>query len=300
MTQHRHTFSGTGVAMVTPFSADGAVDYPALQRLTEHLISGGVDYLVIHGTTGESPVLDVAEQRKNIDFVLEVNAGRLPVVIGMSGNDTARLCAHIESFDFTGVDGILSSSPGYSKPTQEGIFRHFEAISAVSPVPIIAYNVPGRTSSNMTAETTLRIARKLEQVVAIKEASGDMDQIMSIIDRAPAGFAVLSGDDALAASLLPIGAQGLISVMANAYPEQTAEMVRAGLEGDLEQMNLRHYDLLPLIAPLFADGNPAGIKEVLSLLGICGSTVRLPLVGVTDSTRKQLKSVMGRIGLIHR
>jgi len=297
--QHKHPFSGTGVAMVTPFDAKGEIDYPALQRLTEHLIGGGIDYLVVHGTTGEAPVLSVEEKRKTIDFILEVNAGRLPVVIGIGGNNTRDLVKTIKGFDFKGIAGILSSSPGYSKPTQEGIYQHFKALSAASPLPIILYNVPGRTASNMEADTTLRLARDFENIVAIKEASNDLIQIMKIVDGAPKDFAVVSGDDGITAPLLGVGVKGLISVVGNAYPQQASDMVSAGLMGDNETLNKYHRELGRIIGLLFADGNPAGIKEVLAQLNICDAHLRLPLVPVTAATKKGLAKVMKTIGLIH-
>ncbi len=291
-------FKGLGVAMVTPFNEDGNLDFAGLQKLTEHLIEGGVDYLVVHGTTGESPVLSKEEKRSSMDFILEVNAGRVPVVIGIGGNDTRAIVEHIEQFNFDGIDGILSVSPAYNKPTQEGIYQHFKAISECTDMPIILYNVPGRTSSNMTAETTLRLAKDFSNVVAIKEASNDINQIAKIIEGRPDGFLVLSGDDGITLSLMASGADGLISVAGNAFTKDMSALVHAGARGDQEAARKIHFKLIELIELLFVEGNPAGIKEVLKYLNICQTHLRLPLVPVSKATSQSIYKAIAEAELV--
>lgn len=283
-----NAFKGLGVAMVTPFTAQGKVDYSGLQRLTEHLIEGGTDYLVVHGTTGESPTLSKKEKRAVLDFILEVNNGRLPVVLGIGGNNTAAVAKEMAETDYKGVDGILSVSPAYSRPTQEGIYQHYKVIAAECPRPIIIYNVPSRTSSNIEAATTLRIARDLPNVVAVKEASGDMSQIMRIIKDSPEGFAVLSGDDALGLSVITAGGKGVISVIGNAFPKQYGAMVHAALDGQMKEAGLLHQNLLNIIELIFIEGNPGGIKEVLQYLSICEHYMRLPLFRISEAARNML------------
>ena len=283
-----NAFKGLGVAMVTPFTAQGKVDYSGLQRVTEHLIKGGVDYLVVHGTTGESPTLSLKEKRAVLDFILEVNNKRVPVVLGIGGNNTAAVANEMAETDYKGVDGILSVSPAYSRPTQEGIYQHYKTIAAECPLPIILYNVPSRTSSNMEAATTLRIARDIPNVVAIKEASGDMSQIMRLIKDGPEGFEVLSGDDALGLSVISAGGKGVISVIGNAFPTEYGAMVHAALDGHMKKAGQLHQNLLNLIELIFVEGNPGGIKEVLQYLGICDHYVRLPLVRISEAARNLL------------
>jgi len=291
--------SGLGVAMVTPFKKDGQVDYPGLQRLTEHLIRGGVDYLVIQGTTGETATLDDKEKRAVLDFILEVNNGRIPVILGLADNNTAALCKEIETTDLKGVSAILSASPAYNKPTQEGIFQHYKALDKVSPLPIILYNVPGRTASNVSGETTLRIARELKKVIAVKEASGNMTQIMHLIHEAPEGFQVISGDDAITLPLIACGAKGVISVIGNAFPEAFSEMVHLALKGNFEEARPINNRMLRTIDLLFVDGNPAGVKEVLNYLNICERHVRLPLVPVTEGTKNALYKSIAEAELLN-
>lgn len=283
-------FRGTGVAMITPFKADGSIDFTSLQKVTLNLIENGIDYLVVQGTTGESATLDADEKRAVLDLVLEVNEGRLPVVYGVGGNNTRAVCNTLNTWNFDGVDGILSVSPYYNKPTQRGIYEHYKAISESTDIPIILYNVPGRTASNMTVETTLALANDFDNIVAVKEASGDMDQIMKIIKDAPAGFKVISGDDALTLGMITHGADGLISVMGNAVPAATSAMVKFALEGELSNAQKLHYYLVPLIDLLFAEGNPAGVKELMQHQGICENHVRLPLVSVGRETSQSLRS----------
>lgn len=289
------TFAGTGVALVTPFS-EGRIDVDALERLVEHCLAGGVDFLVALGTTGETPALSAAERKAVLQHVIRATAGRVPIVAGYGGNNTAALIEQLENDDFEGIDGILSASPAYNKPTQEGIYRHFMALAEVAQRPIILYNVPGRTASNMTAATTLRLARSSDQFVAVKEASGNLHQVMELLhgDR-PEDFAILSGDDNLTLPMLACGAHGLISVVANAYPQGYSELVRAGRAGDLEQARRLHFRYFDLVDGLFAEGNPAGIKYVLSKMDLGSAMPRLPLVGLTADTQRLLDQLMACI-----
>jgi 4-hydroxy-tetrahydrodipicolinate synthase len=291
-------FRGTGVALVTPFDG-GEVDFSSLAKIIEHTINGGVDYLVSLGTTGESATLNSKECRKILDFTIKINAGRVSLVAGVfGGNNTAALVEKIKNFDFTGIDGILSSSPAYNKPTQEGIYQHYMKIAKVCPKPIIIYNVPGRTASNILPETILRLANASRKFVAVKEASGDLIQGMKIIKEKPAHFSVLSGDDPTAFSLITTGGQGVISVVANALPEQFSEMVKAALNGDINtarQLNLQLLDLHPW---LYIDGNPAGIKAALEILHFGNREVRLPLVPIRErnflNLKKELEKVLSK------
>ncbi len=281
-------FKGLGVALVTPFLDNGGVDMAGLQRLIEHNIKNGTDYLVVQGTTGESATLTAEEKRSVLDFVIEVNNGRKPIVLGIGGNNTTAVAQALTDLDPTGIDGILSVSPYYNKPSQEGIYQHYKKLNEVTPLPIILYNVPGRTSSNVTASTTLRIAKELKNIVAVKEASGNLEQIMEIIMHKPKGFLVLSGDDALTLPHIAVGGDGVISVVGNAFPKRFSRMVHAALEGDLAAAKADHYDLLEIIPMLFAEGNPAGVKRVLATLGICRENLRLPLVPVSKGLGEKL------------
>ncbi len=277
-----------GVAMVTPFDENKNIDYPALEKFTEFLIKGDLDYLVVQGTTGESPVLSFDEKQKVLDTVVHANNGRLPVVFGIGGNNTAALQKDFETFDLSKVDAILSASPYYNKPTQQGIYEHFKTLAGATELPIILYNVPGRTASNITAETTLRLANDCSTIIAIKEASGNMEQIMQIISERPTGFLVISGDDAVTLPIIACGGDGVISVIGNAFPEDFGKMVRAALNNEMETARQYHYKVLPIIGPLFAEGNPAGVKECLKHLGIMSNQVRLPLVNVSDGLKAEL------------
>ncbi len=288
-------FSGTGVALVTPFK-EGEVDFSSLNKIIEHTINGGIDYLVSLGTTGEAVTLSLAECRKILDFTIKINAGRVPLVAGLFGsNDTAALVEKIKKFDFTGIDGILSSSPSYNKPTQEGIYQHYMKIAEVSPKPIIIYNVPGRTASNILPETILRLANASKKFVAVKEASADLIQGMKIIKEKPAHFSVLSGDDPTAFSLITAGGQGVISVLANALPEHFSEMVRTALHGDLVMSRHLNLHLLDLHPWLYIDGNPAGIKAVMEILKLCSRDVRLPLVPIQERNFLNLKKELEKV-----
>ena len=291
----QNKLKGLGVAMVTPFNENGKIDTLALKKLTTFLIDGGVDYLVVQGTTGESPVLSKSEKQETLNIVNEVNNGRLPIIFGLGGNNTATLVEEFSNYDLSGVSGILSASPSYNKPTQEGIFQHYKAVSEATELPIILYNVPGRTASNISAETTIRIAKAFTNVIAIKEASGSMEQIMEIIQNKPEGFLVISGDDALTLPILACGGDGLISVVGNAFPTQFKSMVASALKDDMETARHEHYKVLPIIDHLFAEGNPAGIKEVLSHKNIMEAHVRLPLVNVSSNRKKRLKELSNQI-----
>jgi 4-hydroxy-tetrahydrodipicolinate synthase len=290
LTKHKdmQQFRGLGVALVTPFSENGSVDMAGLQRLVEHNIKNGVNYLVVQGTTGESVTLNKEEKKSILDFVIEVNKKRLPIVVGIGGNNTAEVIRAIETTDLSNVDGILSVSPYYNKPSQEGIYQHFKAVAGATDKPIILYNVPGRTMSNMLPETTLRLARECKNVVAIKEASGNLEQIMKIIQHKPKDFLVISGDDALTLPHIAIGGDGVISVVGNAFPKQFSTLVNEALANNYAEARKQHYDLFELIQYLFADGNPGGVKHVLKELGICHDYLRLPLVPVNKQVAEQL------------
>lgn len=287
--------SGTGVAIVTPFHKYGTIDFTALGRLVEHVITGGVDYIVVLGTTGENATLSKDEKNAVIDFVIETTNKRVPIVLGAGGNNTQEVINFIRSISFEGIDAILSVAPYYNKPQQKGLFLHYKAIAAASPVPVILYNVPGRTSVNLSAETTLKLAREIDNIVAVKEASGNMEQVMEIIAHKPTDFLVLSGDDALTLSLLAMGADGVISVVANAFPQQFSDMVRFGRKGQMEQARKMHYLLFSFIKTLFVDGNPAGVKAALDVMGIMQNNLRLPLAKVNKSVYFTLKEQIAQI-----
>lgn len=291
-------FTGLGVAMVTPFTSDGKVDFVSLKKLTEHLIKGGADYLVVQGTTGESVSLDAEEKRRVLDYIFEVNDKRKPVVLGLGGNNTAEVCKALQQLDVSGLSGILSVSPYYNKPTQEGIFQHYKAVSDASKLPLILYNVPGRTGSNMKAETTLRIADDCPNVIGVKEASGDLFQMEEIIQHRRDNFYVISGDDGLTLPALALGADGVISVVGNAFPKEFGRMVHQMLFGSVLNAREEHYRLRKLIDLLFVEGNPGGIKEVLEHLGICKRYMRLPLVPVSSETRERLYRALAEEDLV--
>lgn len=279
-------FKGAGVALVTPFNADMSIDFPALRRLVQEQIAGGTNYLVVQGTTGESPTLNSSEKKQVLETVLEENNGKLPVVYGAGGNNTMSV---IEAFKNIpkGVDGILSVAPYYNKPTQAGYLAHYKALASETDLPIILYNVPGRTGSNVLAETTLELA-EIKNIVAMKEASGNMEQIMEIIRCKPENFLVLSGDDAITLPLIAAGADGVISVVANSFPAQFSQMVTSALNGDFETARKFHYDLLPVTRLLFAEGNPGGVKIALEELGWMKPFMRLPLVQVSEGLKAKI------------
>ena len=284
-------FSGTGVALITPFSEDLQVDVPALRRVTRNMIQGKIEYLVILGTTGESATLTAEEQTLVIETILEENDGELPIVLGVGGNNTASVCKKAEAWSKQYKPAaVLSVSPYYNKPSQEGIYQHYKALASSTDASIILYNVPGRTASNVSAETTLRLAHDVENIVAMKEASGDIDQVMQIIAGRPQGFSLLSGDDHLVLPYVSLGGDGIISVTANAFPAKFSQMVRAALSGDWEQARKFHFEMLPLTKLNFAEGNPVGVKTLMELLGTCKSEVRLPLVKGTDALIRKMQA----------
>lgn len=285
-------FKGTGVAIVTPFKADKSVDYNALEKLVNHLIDGGIEYIVVQGTTGESVTLTKEEKKETLAFIQKVNNGRLPIVLGIGGNCTVTVVETLKTTDLTGVDAILSVSPYYNKPTQEGIYQHYKAVSEASTLPIILYNVPGRTSSNVLPATTLRLARDFKNIIAVKEASGNLEQCMTIIQNKPEGFLVISGDDALTLPFIASGGDGVISVIANAFPKGFSDMVRAALKDDMVTARKLHYKYFEMIHYLFVEGNPAGVKAALKELNVIGDAVRLPLVNVSEETNNKIKQLI--------
>jgi 4-hydroxy-tetrahydrodipicolinate synthase len=283
-------FIGTGVAVITPFLQNENIDEKSLEQIINKLIYGGVEYLVILGTTGESVTLTTEEKQQIVDIAKETIDGRVPFVLGIGGNNTRELAKQIEKTDFEGIDAILSVSPYYNKPTQNGIYEHYKHLAASSPLPLILYNVPGRSSSNMLPETTLRLANEVENIIGIKEASGNIDQCMRIIKDKPEDFLVISGDDNYTLPYMSIGMDGVISVVANAYPKEFSDMVRATLKGDYEKAREIHYSLLDVMNAIFAEGNPGGIKALMEIQGICKNVVRMPLARVSDDLYKKLKA----------
>jgi 4-hydroxy-tetrahydrodipicolinate synthase len=285
-----HRFKGTGVALVTPFHEDGSIDFDGLTRLVKLQISGGTDFLVVQGTTGESPVLNQEEKMLVLNHVIEVNQKQLPIVYGLGGNNTAEVCAKLK-FLPSGVDGLLSVSPYYSKPLQAGIIAHYKEIASKTELPIILYNVPGRTSTNVSAATTLELA-KIPNIVAMKEASGDFDQIMEILKNKPKDFTVLSGDDAITMPLITMGVEGVISVVANALPERFSSLVNSTLNNEMYHSKKEHFELFDMIRLLFEEGNPGGVKEALVYRSICMNHMRLPLVPVSNMLKDKIHSEM--------
>ncbi|MBN1952714.1 MAG: 4-hydroxy-tetrahydrodipicolinate synthase [Bacteroidales bacterium] len=285
-------FTGTGVALVTPFKMDYSVDFEALDRVVDHVIEGGVEFLVALGTTGESATLSADEKKQLVKRIVSRADGKLPVVVGIGGNNTAAVTDTIKSTDFQGIAGILSAAPHYNKPTQEGMYRHFSEIARHSPRPVILYNVPGRTCSNLSAETVLRLANEHDNIVAVKEASGNLGQIMQILKNKPSHFNVLSGDDALTLPMVHLGGKGVISVIANSHPRDYSDMVRSALKRDCGKANELHYQLLDIIGALFEEGSPAGIKAALEILGLTSDVVRLPLVPASDNLKDKIRKLM--------
>ncbi len=288
-------FKGTGVAIVTPFRKDKSIDFKALTSLVERCIDENISYLVVMGTTGESATLNADEKEAVLNHVKEINNKRVPVVVGIGGNNTQELLNNIKSADFDGIDGILSVAPYYNKPSQTGLYEHYRTIAAASPVDVILYNVPGRTSVNISAETTLKLAHEVDNIVAIKEASGDLGQIMQIIKNKPDGFAVVSGDDPITLPMIAAGGEGVISVVANAYPGKFSDMVRFALDNKFDQARNILFQLIDLIEHLFIDGNPAGVKCVLALQGICEQYLRLPLTPVSPGIESRIKKLVDEI-----
>jgi len=288
-------FRGTGVAIITPFK-NKAIDFPALEKIVEHIIEGGVDFLVVLGTTGEDITLSEEESLEVLKFIIKVNKNRLPVVAGMfGGNNTEALVKKIKHFDFEGVDAIMSSSPAYNKPNQEGIYQHYMALAEVSPLPIIIYNVPGRTASNIEAATVVRLANASKKFIGVKDASGSIEQGTQTIKDKPDHFLMLSGDDENALALVGCGSDGVISVIANAYPSEFSTMIRSALNGNYplaQQLNLLLLDVHHF---LYVEGNPVGIKAAMEIMGFCRSEVRLPLAEMTSSNYEGLKAEMVKV-----
>ena len=274
-------FKGTGVAIVTPFKNDSSIDFAALGRVINHIIAGGVNYIVAMGTTGESVTLSKEEKKAIISYVVEAIDNRVPLVAGIGGNNTQEIINLVRHSNLTGVHGILSVSPYYNKPSQKGLFQHFKAIATSSPLPVIIYNVPGRTCSNISSDTCLELAHECENIIAIKEASGDITQIMRIIKSKPENFGVISGDDMMTLPIIAAGGIGVISVLANAFPAQTSEMVNLSLKSNFKSAREIQFRFLEMIELLFIDGNPSGVKAMLNIMNLCQNSLRLPLVPVS-------------------
>jgi 4-hydroxy-tetrahydrodipicolinate synthase len=284
--------TGTGVAIITPFRKDGSVDFKSLDKLLEHLIKGGVDYIVALGTTGESVTLSKDEKKAVVNSVIESVGGRVPIVVGVGGNNTQEILDSLNYGDFNNIDAILSVSPYYNKPSQQGIYEHFKTIAGISPVPVILYNVPGRTGSNMTGETTVRLAKDFGNIVAIKEASGNMAQIMHILKYKPADFLVISGDDLITLPMMSMGAVGAISVIANAYPAEFSQMVNFARNGNFAKAANLQFKLLDMMIAIFEEGSPSGVKATLEILKVSPNNLRLPLVPVSDAMYKKLERLV--------
>lgn len=291
----RSQFTGTGIAIVTPFNADGSIDWTSLEKLIEFWIAGKVEYLVVLGTTGESATVHGEEKQDLFRFVAEKVKGRLPLVAGIGGYDTREVLEGFKKFKLDGYSAILSVAPYYNKPNQEGLYQHYKALDAATPLPIMMYNVPSRTGQNLTAETQLRIARDCPNIFATKEASGNLDQIGQIIQQKPESFMVISGDDALTLPMIALGADGVTSVVANAYPLGFSEMVRACLKGDFESARKLHFQFTDIIASMFAEGSPSGVKFYLAEMGLCQHTFRQPVWPVSVSLQTKIKGLMAEL-----
>jgi 4-hydroxy-tetrahydrodipicolinate synthase len=283
---------GTGVAIITPFRKDFSVDFLSLEKLIKHISDNGVDYLVVLGTTGESVTLNKDEKNAILNFVIETNEKKLPIVAGFGGNNTCEIVNSIKHYDFSGIDAILSVAPYYNKPTQKGIYEHYKSIAEVSPVPIILYNVPGRTSVNISAETVIQLANDFKNIIAVKEASGNLEQIMTISKKRPSDFLVISGDDLLTLPLISCGIDGVISVAANAFPSQYSNLVNLALKGKYKDAWEIQQKMLEIFSTLFVEGNPAGVKAALKILGICQDFLRLPLVQVSKLTYNKMAKLI--------
>ena len=288
-------FVGTGVAIVTPFTDNLEIDYEALEKQIEHLISNNINYLVVLGTTGESVTQSDEEKNDLVNFIKRKVNNRIPIVLGLGGNNTTSIKNKIHQTDFNQIDAILSVAPYYNKPSQEGLYQHFKTIAKASPVPVILYNVPGRTGSNIQAKTTLRLARDFENIIAIKEASGNFSQAMEIVKNKPSDFIVVSGEDALTLPLMSIGVSGVISVVGNAFPKEFSTMVQLALSNNYTEALELHYKLIELIDHLFMEGNPAGVKAALTHMGIIKNNLRLPLVPVSEETNQRIGELIKKI-----
>lgn len=285
-------FKGMGVALITPFKEDGSVDYPALIRMVDHLVQNGADFLCVLGTTAETPTLTKEEKQEITRLVVDRVNGRIPIMLGCGGNNTQAIIDSLKNDDFTGIDAILSVVPYYNKPSQEGIYQHYKAIAQSTDLPIVLYNVPGRTGVNMTAETTLRIARDFKNVIAIKEASGNITQMDDIIKNKPENFDVISGDDGITFPLITLGAVGVISVIGNAFPKEFSRMTRLALQGDYANALKIHHSFTELFSLLFVDGNPAGVKAMLNAMGMIENRLRLPLVPTRITTFEKMRQIL--------
>ena len=288
----RNIFKGLGIALVTPFTADGEVDYKAIVRLVEYQIQNGADFLCILATTGETPCLSTEEKENIKKLVVDTNRGRLPILMGCGGNNTRAVVEELKTADWTGIDGVLSVCPYYNKPSQEGLYQHFKAIAEASPLPVVLYNVPGRTGINMKSETTVRLARDCENIVAVKEASGSLEQADEIIKNKPERFDVISGDDALTFSMVASGAAGSISVIGNALPKEVSRMIRLEFKGEYEAARTIHHRFTELYSLLFVDGNPAGVKALLHEMGFIENVLRLPLVPTRITTLQKMTEIL--------
>lgn len=284
-------FNGTGVALITPFRKQETIDFSKLEELIDNIINSGVDYIVALGTTSEAATMTDSERTALLQFIVESVNGRLPIVLGLGGNNTRAVCDAISITNFDGISGLLSVAPYYNKPQQRGLYDHFKSIADVSPVPVLLYNVPGRTSCNITAETTLMLANDCPNIAGIKEASGNMQQIMEILRNKPANFKVISGDDALTLPMIALGASGVISVVANAYPKEMSDMVRYTMKGDLKKSLPIHYKLLPIINAIFEEGNPTGVKALLEIQGSITNQLRLPLCKASKTLYNKLRDL---------
>ncbi len=289
--------TGMGVALITPFKEDESIDFDALARLIEHQIKNGTDYIVSCGTTAETPTLTESEKHELTRFIVHCVAGRCPVVLGLGGNNTKAIVEKLQTEDFSGIDAILSVTPYYNKPSQEGIYQHYKAIAKASPLPVILYNVPGRTGVNMSAETTIRIATELPGICGIKEASGNFTQIDDIIKNKPKDFMIISGDDGITFPLITLGAVGVISVIGNAFPREFSRMVRLALQGDFNNALQIHHHFTELFQLLFVEGNPAGVKSMLAVMGFIENKLRLPLVPNTIKTYEKIKLVLDELNV---
>ncbi|TAL43889.1 MAG: 4-hydroxy-tetrahydrodipicolinate synthase, partial [Chitinophagaceae bacterium] len=281
-----------GVAIVTPFTQDGSIDWPSFEKVINYIIDGKCEYIVVLGTTGESATVHGKEKQEVFSFVNKITAGRIPIVAGIGGNDTHEVIEGFKTFDLKGYDAILSVSPYYNKPNQEGLFQHYKALNVATPLPIIMYNVPSRTGMNVTGETQVRIARECKKVFATKEASGDFAQINYIIKNKPADFMVISGDDPITLQMIADGAEGLISVVANAYPKDYSDMVRLCLAGKFTEAQKLHFKYIEIIASMFTEGSPSGVKSYLSEMGLCGNYFRLPVWPVSEKHHQKIKELM--------
>ena len=288
---------GMGVALITPFKEDESVDYEALGRLVDYQLQNGTDYLVVLGTTAETPTLTEEEKKNIVDLVITKVSGRIPIVLGLGGNCTRSIVEKLRNDNFDGIDAILSVVPYYNKPSQEGIYQHYKAIAEATTLPIVLYNVPGRTGVNMTAETTLRIAREFKNVIAVKEASGNITQMDDIIKNKPANFSVISGDDGITFPLITLGAVGVISVIGNAFPREFSRMVRLALAGDYNSARTIHHSFTELFNLLFVDGNPAGAKSMLNAMGFIENKLRLPLVPTRITTFEKIRDVLNQLSI---